>query len=494
MVLDIPTLALVTGCISLMQVIGLLMIWSLNRNIPGLGQWTVCSLLSVSSLLLILCRQSLDNELVTKVLPTLLTWTGSLFFYLGAAALQGKRAELKRPLLVCIPCFVGYLWFGWVAREFWLRPLFYTPPVVIFLTLGALVLLQERRVGLRLAARFAAYSAMIYALTFVVRGGILSSSQANPEPLQARGEQVLIFASTLFWIVCWTFATVLLVNQRQNLEKIDFHDAQLKALKELAQTERELAQTERELAITERELVAERAQQHRALLLRDLHDGLGGVTANLVLLASLRRSDETSHERRELMQHIEHLAIECNREVRLLMDALQKGSVDWRQFLQELREYGKHLAAGHRFNLHWLVSGHVPTQPIIDVAAQLSLMRCLKEAVNNLARHSKTREAVMRVRFLSRCLVVTVRDDGIGLQNLNEAKATGRGLRNMQRRCEELGGRFTLRSGPGTVLRFLVPLPVTLALIAKKPPFPDIALHHERRQTDINDSPRTSRR
>ena len=30
-------------------------------------------------------------------------------------------------------------------------------------------------------------------------------------------------------------------------------------------------------------------------------------------------------------------------------------------------------------------------------------MRCLKEAVNNLARHSKTREAVMRGRFLSRC-------------------------------------------------------------------------------------------
>lgn len=469
MALDIPTLALVTGCISLMQVVGLLLIWLLNRNIPGLGQWTVCSLLSGSSLLLMLGRQVLDNELLTKVLPTLLAWTGGAFFYAGAAALQGRRASLKWPLAACIPCLAGYLWFGWAAREFWLRPLFYTPPMALFLTLGALHLWQERRAGLRLAARFTACATVIYALVFVLRSGMLSSSQANPEPFQGSGEQVLIFASTLLWILFWTFATVLLVNQRQNIEKMNFHDAQLKASEQLAQTERELANTERELA-------EERTQRQRALLLRDLHDGLGGVTANLVLLASLGRSEESSPERGELMQHIEHLAVECNREVRLLMDALQKGSVDWRQFLQELREYAKHLAAGHRFSLHWHVSGHVPAEPITDLAAQLSLMRCLKEAVNNLARHAGAREATIRISFLSRCFGVTVRDDGIGLQNFNEAAAAGRGLRNMRRRCEELGGRLTLRAGPGTVLRFLVPLPVNLVAMAKKPPFPALAL------------------
>jgi signal transduction histidine kinase len=468
MVLDIPTLAILTGFISLLQFIGLWVLWFLNRNLPGLGHWTTCSLLNGLSLLLIVGRLGLDNDLLTMVLPTLLAWTGSVFFHSGAAALQGKRASLKWPLFACIPCFACYIWFGWFAEEFWLRPLFYTSPIVLFLTLGALDLFRERRRGLRLVARFTGCATMGNALSFVLRGGMLTSSQANPEPFQDSGVQILIFASTLLWILCWTFATVLLVNQSQNIEKMAFHDAQLKA-SEL------LAQKERELGFAERELAEERIHRQRALLLRDLHDGLGGVTANLVLLASLGRSEQTSPERNELMQHIEHLAVECNREVRLLMDALQQGSVDWRQFLQELREYAKHLAAGHRFSLHWRVSGYLPAEPITDLAAQLSLMRCLKEAVNNMARHSGAREATIRVRFLSRCLGVTVRDDGIGLQNFNETARTGRGLRNMLRRCEELGGRLTLRSSCGTVLRFFVPLPVNLVPMAKKTPFPKLA-------------------
>jgi signal transduction histidine kinase len=400
-------------------------------------------------------RQVHDNDLITKVVPMLLAWAGGALFYSGAAALQERRAALKWPLLACVPCLAGYLWFGWVAPEFWLRPLFYTPPVVIFLALGARELFREKRSGLLLASRFTACATLIYALAFMFRCWMLIASLANPEPLLGSAVQVMIFASTLLWILCWTFATVLLINQRQNLEKMVFHDEQLRASKKLA--------------IIERELAAERAQRQRSLLLRDLHDGLGGVTANLVLLASLGRNEQTSPERNELMIHIEHLAVECNREVRLLMDTLQKGAVDWRQFLQELREYAKHLAAGHRFTLHWHVAGHVPAQPITDLAAQLSLMRCLKEAFNNVARHSCAREAHIRVRFLNNCLGVIIRDDGVGISLRSENESSGRGLHNMLRRCEELGGRVTFRRGIGTVLHFLVPLPVVLIGLASPP-------------------------
>jgi signal transduction histidine kinase len=461
-------MALMAACVSLMQVVAFAFVWALNRNIPGLGSWAVCSAFSVGALVLMLLRQVVDAPLVTRVLPTLLAWAGAVFFLRGAAAIRGSRIDLTWPLLACLPCLAGYVWFGWGTREIWLRPLFYSAPMVLFLGLGARELLLERRGGLRFSARLVAYASLVYIFSFILRGLLIATQRTDPEPFLGGPAQILAFASTLFWLLAWAFGTLLLVNQWRNQEKLQIQEAQVKAAEELVRTARELA-------VTERELEAERAQRQRALLQRDLHDGLGGVTANLVLLASMGRGRETSSERQELMRHIEHLAIECNREVRLLMDVLQKGSMDWHRFLQEFREYAKHLAAGHRFALQWGVAGRLPAQPLADVAAQISLMRCLKEAVNNLARHADARQAVIAIRFFRRSLGVTVRDDGIGLRQPEGTGSDGHGLRNMRRRCQELNGRVSIRSAKGTTIRFVIPLPVRLDPVAKKPPFPELA-------------------
>jgi signal transduction histidine kinase len=313
-----------------------------------------------------------------------------------------------------------------------------------------------------------AVAAVLYALSYVSRAWLIAIHQTNPDPLQGGGAQVLLIVTTLLWLFCWTSTALFLLNQSHQLEKLQFHEAQLTAQKNLVDAERQLA-------IRERELLNERTLRQRDLLLRDLHDGLGGMTANLVLLVSMGRSEEEATERHELMRHIEHLVVDCNREVRSLMDVLEKGPVDWTQFLQELREHAEHLTAGHGFKLDWQVHGKLPESPLSDAAARLSLLRCLKEAANNLARHAQARHARIRVRFFKHCFGVTVRDDGIGLENGKIANSGGRGLPNMLRRCEELRGRVKIHGSAGTTLRFIIPLPVSHHAIAQKHPFRDLA-------------------
>jgi signal transduction histidine kinase len=466
---DIPTLALISGCIAILQALAFSGAWALNRSTPGLGRWTVGSLLGGTALLLILCRQGVDSPLLTHWLPTLLVWAGAALLYVGAAEFRGRRALLKWPLLCCVPALAGYLWFGWVAPQTWLRPLFYSTPTVLFLGLTAREWLGEQRAGLRVASCCGGVAAVIYALTYVARAGLIAIHQVDPEPLQGGGAQVMVIVSTLLWLFGWTYTALLLLNQWHHSEKLRFHEAQLTAQKNLVDAERQLA-------LRERELLNERTLRQRDLLLRDLHDGIGGMTANLVLLVSMGRREEEAAERHELMRHIEHLVVACNREVRSLMDVLEQGSVDWGQFLQELREHAEHLTAAHGFQLDWQVSGQLPTSPLRDATARLSLLRCLKEAVSNLARHAHAREATIRVRFFKQGFGITVRDDGIGLQQGKIAASGGRGMPNMRRRCEELGGRMTIRRNSGTMLRFIIPLPVSLHPIAKKPPIRDLAI------------------
>jgi signal transduction histidine kinase len=470
MVLDTPTLAFMAGCLSLMQLVGFAFFWVLNRGIPGLAWWTLCSVFTVSALVFMLLRQFIDATVVTKVLATIFAWSGALCFLKGAASFRETAVRLSLPVLFCIPCFAGYLWFGWKAEENWLRPIFYSIPMTLFLGWGSRELLREKRAGLQFSARFIAVATLIYVAAFTIRAIVIVSRKSNPEPLLGSPPQILAFSSTLLWLIFWAFGTMLLVNQWRNREAMRYQEAQLKAAEELAQATLQLAATERELA-------AERTERQRTLLQRDLHDGLGGVTANLVLLASIGRGKETSRERQELMQHIEHLAVECNREVRMLMNVLHGGSLSWQQFLQEFREYVQHLAAGHRFALNWMVSGTIPTEAGTDLAAQISLMRCLKEAVNNLARHAHASSAVISIRFFPNHFGIRIRDNGRGMPPPKEHTSRGNGLRNMIRRCEEMNGRITFLSSSGTVLRFVIPLPVSIAAVAKKPPIRNLAVN-----------------
>jgi signal transduction histidine kinase len=469
MKVDIPTLALISGCIAIFQALAFCFAWALNRSTPGLGRWTLSSLLCGSSLLLVLCRRSIDSPLLTHWLPTLLAWAGTALLYLGAAEFRGTRAVPKWPLLCCVPALAGYLWFGWASQQIWLRPVFYSTPMVLFLGLAACEWFREQRAGLRLASCCSGAAAVLYALSYVFRAWLIATHEKNPDPLEGGGVQVLIIVSTLSWLFGWTYIALLLLNQWHHLGKMQFHEAQLMAQKNLVHTERQLA-------LRERELLNERTLRQRDLLLRDLHDGIGGMTANLVLLVSMGRREEEAAERHELMRHIEHLVVDCNREVRSLMDVLVQDSVDWCQFLQELREHAEHLTAAHGFQLDWQVSGQLPPQPLGDAAARLSLLRCLNEAVSNLARHAHARKATIRVRFFKQGFGITVRDDGIGLQQGKIAASGGRGLPNMRRRCEELRGRVTIRQNSGTTLRFIIPLPVSLHPIAKKPPIRDLAI------------------
>lgn len=468
MVLDVPTLAVVTGAVSLMQSVAFVVVWSLNRKIPGIRCWTMCSIFTAVALLLMSSRQFVDLPLLTKLLPTLLNWAGTAFFYAGAAAFHGRRPALKWPLLGCIPLLIGYIWFALIEPNLRLRPLFYAPTLVIFLGLGARELFAERRPGLRFATAISGCTIVLYCLILVYRALILSIYGAPAELLANVPAQTVIFGSTLLCVLGWTFATMLLVNQRQSFANQQAHRAQMAAAEELTRTEVALAMTERELA-------AERAERQQQSLLRDLHDGVGGVTANLVLLASLGRGEETSPERQELLRHIEQLAIEGNREVRLLMDVLQKGSVEWPQFLQELREHAKNLTASQRIALDWQVVGKLPNEPLADVAAQLSLMRCCKEAIHNLARHSQARHAKIRVSFRPRWVSVRIEDDGIGTEAARKTPGGGRGMANMRRRSEDLGGRFAVLPDRSCRLRITIPLPVRFAAIAKKTPICELA-------------------
>jgi signal transduction histidine kinase len=97
----------------------------------------------------------------------------------------------------------------------------------------------------------------------------------------------------------------------------------------------------------------------------------------------------------------------------------------------------------------------------LDVAVPESLnphlLATLREALSNVARHAEASTVDIELAAGSNELTLRVTDDGVGPTDPIE---TGRGLTNMARRAEQLGGTFTLRpvDPTGAAVVWQVPL------------------------------------
>jgi signal transduction histidine kinase len=87
----------------------------------------------------------------------------------------------------------------------------------------------------------------------------------------------------------------------------------------------------------------------------------------------------------------------------------------------------------------------------------IHLYRVLQEALNNVARHSESGRASVRLQFREELVVLEVEDDGVGFKN---KETHGMGLVSMRERAELIRGRIEYLKGEngGALVRMTVPL------------------------------------
>ncbi len=103
------------------------------------------------------------------------------------------------------------------------------------------------------------------------------------------------------------------------------------------------------------------------------------------------------------------------------------------------------------------VADALPDAPL-TAEVRHHLYLAVREAVNNLAKHSKAAEAWLRIGTQDGELRIEVQDDGRGFDAAAAPPVDG--LANMRRRMEAIGGRFECAAQPGSgaVCRFILPL------------------------------------
>ena len=241
--------------------------------------------------------------------------------------------------------------------------------------------------------------------------------------------------------------------------------AQKKLEREVAErrdAERQLHVSEKSLRELSQHLLRTQDEERRQIG-RDLHDSLGQYLAVLKMKLdslSLLFGQTKGPAAQDLVECV-HLTDDCIKEVRTASYLL------YPPMLEEL---------GLQSAIPWYLDGFsrrsgVKTTFTVEAEfgrisrdAELALFRVLQEGLTNVHRHSGSETACVRLSVGDGFCALEIADEGVGIPQQflerpgEEACAFGVGLRGMNERVRQLGGRLEVVSNDkGTILRAIVP-------------------------------------
>ncbi|MDK4249186.1 sensor histidine kinase [Corynebacterium pseudodiphtheriticum] len=248
-----------------------------------------------------------------------------------------------------------------------------------------------------------------------------------------------------------------------------------RALHREALTQRRIAE---ELAATQQELAATEHQagrlEERERLARDIHDTLAQGLSSIVLLARAGRASastaeaawpESKNAATDVFSTIEDTARDNLAEARRFVQDLTAPSAQAdlpdaiTEILQRMRRRGSGLGESTEFRANF--SGD--THRRLPESVVTAVVRCVQEALNNVAKHAHADHAVVSVAVLGDELTVDIFDDGRGFdpaQAPQQESSHGYGLGGIQQRIAALSGTVNIESAPGegTVVAARIPL------------------------------------
>ena len=216
---------------------------------------------------------------------------------------------------------------------------------------------------------------------------------------------------------------------------------------------------EARLEILERQRALER---ERARIARDLHDDLGASLTRIALLSELAKADLRQPElARTHLDQIFNTVSGLTRELNEIVWAVSPANDDLEHFSDHICKFAQDYLslAGIRCRLDFPES--VPAYPMPSPERH-SLFLAAKEALHNIVKHAEAGQVWIRLKLESSVLLLLVEDDGKGCDKDSTGAGTleGNGQFNMQKRMEQLGGRFARQTSPGngTIVRLELPL------------------------------------
>jgi signal transduction histidine kinase len=203
----------------------------------------------------------------------------------------------------------------------------------------------------------------------------------------------------------------------------------------------------------------------REQIARDYHDEMGHKITKVALFTEL------------ITRNVNGIAAELKEHLAKVVEASQCLSLDARDFIWalnpekdslyemclHLQEFGNALFEEAEVNFQAQGLSEELLRVKLNMEWKRHLTLLFKEGMHNALKHARCRNVALEVSAQNGFLRMALRDDGVGLIQINghHRNGNGAGLENMKRRAELLRGQLEINSpeGRGTTIQFAGELP-----------------------------------
>lgn len=199
--------------------------------------------------------------------------------------------------------------------------------------------------------------------------------------------------------------------------------------------------------------------KERARIARDIHDDLGGSMTQITLLSGLIPRDISKPEKAtDYANRISSAAKNVTESLDEIVWAVNPRNDTLPHLINYLGKFTSEYFAASGLKCRMNLPQHPPEQ-FVSSDTRHNLFLAVKEALNNITRHSNASEVVLKIVADSKLMNVIIEDNGRGF-NATPQNGTAEGLHNMRQRMQDIGGQFQIESKPGggTKVNFIFPL------------------------------------
>lgn len=187
--------------------------------------------------------------------------------------------------------------------------------------------------------------------------------------------------------------------------------------------------------------------KERNRIAREIHDNVGHMLSRAILMVGAMKTVSQEKSLEEPLEQLEGTLHTAMTSVRESVHDLHDDSVNLKEVLLGLTRENTFCPVSLSYDMGYVIPREV----------KYSFIAIVKEALSNIAKHSKADRVDIVVREHPGLYQLIIEDDGCGLKESDGGEKSGIGIRNMQDRVAALGGRIQITAEKGFCIYITVP-------------------------------------
>lgn len=207
------------------------------------------------------------------------------------------------------------------------------------------------------------------------------------------------------------------------------------------------------------DLILESQEKERQQIANELHDNLGSMLATLKLnFQNLKRNENSEKKEINLYEKTDDLIEEAYQKVRNISHLKNLGVVGNQGLLVAVKKMAEKMSVLERLKINVIPFG---LNERLDNQTEVLLFRMIQELCTNIIKHSFANEVnIYLTQHNPKEINIIIEDNGNGFDTKKTIQNTGIGLKNIEKKVEQMHGTFTIDSilTKGTTIIIDLPL------------------------------------